>query len=402
MDGGNARTRRRILEPLHLAHHFHEKKKLAIIHSGSSGNGVHVAGGIRQVHLETGVDNDRARTIFLKDLALVGFPALAIGRVGKHEVEAGAGEFVSGERGTVTDVLGVVALDHHVGFADGIGLRVDLLAVEVDGGIRADGSLGIDDEILGLGEHAARAAGRIVDGDDRWELPFHRLKQQVDHELDDLSRGEVLPGLLIILFVELADEFLKHVAHAEIGQAGKLASVQADGVMMGKIDVRGHEFLDDAVEGVRFRHFPDLVTKIELGDDLGDVGAESVEVMIEIGFELGGITEQAFQGEFRGVVKDLAGSFVQSIRVEDGHLRLGFLELHLGEHGVLGFLQQAIDPPENKHGQDDIPVFSTDKNIAQAVVRDGPDERNDFVVRGVIHEGKQKDSMQVTDSSSES
>ncbi len=113
----------------------------------------------------------------------------------------------------------------------------------------------------------------------------------MDHQLDDFARGEVLSGLLVVFLVELADEFLEDVSHAEIGQAGELAAVRADGVVVGEIDVRGHEFLDDAVEGIRLAHFPDLVAEIELGDDLGDVGAEAVEVVVEVRFELGGISE---------------------------------------------------------------------------------------------------------------
>ena len=385
VDGGDARACRGILEGLHLAHHFHEEEELAVVDGGRGAHQLDLAGCIGQFHLEAGIDDDGVRPVFLKDLALVGLPALAVGRIRQHEVEAGACELVGGESGAVADVLGVVALDHHVRLADGIGLGIDLLAVEVDGGLGADGALGIDDEILGLGEHAAGTAGGIVNGDDGRELLFHRLEQQVDHELDDLARGEVLSGLLVVLLVELADEFLKDVAHAEIGQAGELAPVRADGVVVGEIDVRGDEFFEDAVEGVRLRHFPDLVAEIELGDDFGDVGAEAVEVVIEVRFQLGGISEQTLEGELGGVVEDLAGCFAEAVGIEQSHACLDFLELHLGQHGFLGILQQAIDPAEHEHRENDIAVFSADEDIAEAVVRDGPDEGDDFIVGGVIH-----------------
>ena len=94
---------------------------------------------------------------------------------------------------------------------------------------------------------------------------------------------------------------------------------------------------------------------------------------------------QALEGEFGGVVEDLAGGFAEAVRIEHGHARLIFLELHLGQHGFLGVLQQAVDPTEDEHRENDIAVFPADEDVAEAVVRDGPDEGDDFVVGGVIH-----------------
>ena len=129
----------------------------------------------------------------------------------------------------------------------------------------------------------------------------------------------------------------------------------------------------------------DLVAEIELGDDLGDVRAEAVEVVIEVRLELGGITEQALEGELGGVVKDLAGRFPEAVGIEKGHARLVFLELHLSQHGFLGVFQQAVDPAEDEHRENDIAAFPADEDVAEAVVRDGPDEGDDFIVSGVIH-----------------
>jgi hypothetical protein len=65
----------------------------------------------------------------------VGLPALAVGRVGEHEVELHRREGVAGERGAVLHVLGglAFALEQQVGLADGVGFGLDLLAEEVDG-----------------------------------------------------------------------------------------------------------------------------------------------------------------------------------------------------------------------------------------------------------------------------
>ena len=122
-------------------------------------------------------------------------------------------------------------------------------------------------------------------------------------------------------------------------------------------------------------------------NDLGDVRAEGVEVVVEVGLELGGVAEELLEGELGGVAEDLAGGVAEAVGVENGHARFVLLELHLGEDGVLGVLKQAVDAPEDEHGEDDVAVFAADEDIAQAVVGDRPDEGDDFVVGGVIQVG---------------
>jgi hypothetical protein len=75
----------------------------------------------------------------------------------------------------------------------------------------------------------------------------------------------------------------------------------------------------------------------------------------------------------------------QAIRIEQRELGLLLLKAHLLQHGGLCVLQQAINAPEDEHGQDDIPVFPPNEDIPQAVVGDGPNEGYEFVVRGMIH-----------------
>ena len=74
--------------------------------------------------------------IFAAQSFEVTLPTLAVGRVGEHEVELARGESVVGERGVFRPTHNVVrclalALQQKVGFSDGIGLGIDLLAVEV-------------------------------------------------------------------------------------------------------------------------------------------------------------------------------------------------------------------------------------------------------------------------------
>ncbi len=64
----------------------------------------------------------------------IALPALAVGRVGEHEVEFLARKAVLGESGAEPKVLriGTLALDKQVRLGYGVGLRVDLLAEEMD------------------------------------------------------------------------------------------------------------------------------------------------------------------------------------------------------------------------------------------------------------------------------
>ena len=68
----------------------------------------------------------------------VGLPALAVGRIGQHEVELARREGVVGERRMLRpahDVVGglSLALEKEIGLADRVSFGVDLLAVEVGG-----------------------------------------------------------------------------------------------------------------------------------------------------------------------------------------------------------------------------------------------------------------------------
>ena len=112
------------------------------------------------------------------------------------------------------DVVGVLALDEHVGLADGPGFVVPVLAEELGLGVRVE----VADVSFRDGQHAARAAGRIIDRLDDMAAGevFLRRQQQIDHELDHLARSEVLPGLLVRLFCADPDEFLEDVAHLDV------------------------------------------------------------------------------------------------------------------------------------------------------------------------------------------
>ena len=72
------------------------------------------------------------------------------------------------------------------------------------------------DLFLGDGEHPTRAAAGIADLDDCIgvrQLFLVAGEQQLDHEVDDVPGCEVLAGVLVECFVELADELFEDGAH---------------------------------------------------------------------------------------------------------------------------------------------------------------------------------------------
>src|SRR5690606_4789558 len=145
-------------------------------------------------------------------------------------------EFVGGERGANLDVLRVVTFDHHVGLTDGVGLVVDFFTVEVDVAAGAGGRILFFDKVLRLGEHTAAAAGRVVNGNGEWQVVFDGVKDQVRHQLDHFTRGEVLTGLFVVFFVELADQLFKHIAHSKVAEGWQLVAIRIGGVVWGQID----------------------------------------------------------------------------------------------------------------------------------------------------------------------
>ena len=161
-------------------------------------------------------------------------PALPVGRIGEHEVELLGREGVVRERGpfrAADDVVGALAfaLQQHVGLADGVGLGVDLLAVEqaldLLAALRGDRR----ERLLGDGEHAAGAAGAVVEQVGAGlDLGLDGQEHEVRHQAHGVARRPVLARLLVVLLVELADQLLEDRAHRVVVDAGRR-----------EVDVRG-------------------------------------------------------------------------------------------------------------------------------------------------------------------
>jgi hypothetical protein len=107
-------------------------------------------------------------------------------------------------------------------------------------------------------QHAAGARRGVVQGPHHAGLGQGLVvfdEQQVDHEPDHLTRGEVLPGGLVGQFRELADQLLEHRAHLGIG----------DGV---RVQVDIGELLRDHVQQAGLGQLVDLGVEVEALEDV--------------------------------------------------------------------------------------------------------------------------------------
>jgi hypothetical protein len=259
--------------------------------------------------------------------------------------------------------------------ADGVGLRVDLLAVEqaLDLLTALRGEPG--QRVLGHGEHATRAAGAVVQHvGTGLDLVLDRQEHEVGHQAHGIARRPVLAGFFVVLFVELADQLLEHRAHRVVVDAGR-----------GEIDVRVQELGDQRAQRVGARQRGQLIPELEVLQDVLHVRREAVEVVLEVRQQLllAGAGFEVTQGEAGGVVEGLPGGLAQC-RSLFGDASL--VEHLLGvEHGRLGGLQHGVHAPDDAHRQDHVRVLAAPEQVTQDIVGDAPDERDDLAMCRLIH-----------------
>ncbi len=209
-------------------------------------------------------------------------------------------------------------------------------------------------------------AGRVVDRLDHVALAqvLLRRKEEVDHQLDHLARGEVLSGLLVGLLGADPDQLLEDVAHLDVVHARR-----------GEVD--GGEGLDDLVEQVLLGHAGDLLVEGELLHDVADVPREGVEVTVQVLRELVRVVEECGEVQFRQVVETMAGDLLEDA-IDDG-LRLPLDPRMLGEDPGLRRRQQAVKAPQDGQRENDLAVLVALVGPAQQVA-DPPDEGGDLGV----------------------
>ena len=289
-----------------------------------------------------------------------------------------AREGIGGEGGAVAYVvrLSAFALQDEVGLADGVSLRVHLLPVQVHGHLFAPFNGHLRKRLLGYGQHSAGTAGAVVDQvSARLYFISHWQENKPGHELDHVARGEVLPGLLVVLLVELADEFLEYGAHSVVVQPfqshGAIPIHDGPGT---EIDGPVKEFLQEEAQGVRFHQGRNLIAELELVQHFLHVRRKAVQVRLKVGPQplLPSNRSEVPKPKRGGVVEGFAcGTSQGRVLIRDA----GFVQVLLhSEHSVFGRFQYRIQSADNGHGQDDVPVLAADVDIPQHVIGDAPNE----------------------------
>ena len=194
-------------------------------------------------------------------------------------------------------------------------------------------------------QHAAGAAGRVEDADDPAfaEDRVHvRGDQQVDHQVDDLTRREVVTGLAVRVLVELADQVLEDVPHVVGGQFVQV--------------VHCREPADDPVQEPCPGEPGDLAVQAEAVDDPPDVRREAVDVVAQV-------------LRHRGRVRRDRGE-VQAGRVAEGKLGRTLLALDA---------QHRVEPAQHGERQDHVTVLGAPVVTAKQV-HHRPDVRRHSLV----------------------
>ena len=116
-----------------------------------------------------------------------------------------------------------LALEQQVSLADGVGLGVDLLAVEMGGHLFAVRLREFLQGLFGDGQHAAGTAGAVIEEVGAVGDPVgNGQEDQPRHQLHGIARRPVLARLFVVLFVEAAHQLLEDGAHSVIVEAGVL------------------------------------------------------------------------------------------------------------------------------------------------------------------------------------
>ena len=297
---------------------------------------------------------------------LVARPVLAVGRICKLEVELRAAVCVLIEGGAQRDVVCVsplLRLHVEVRFANRPRLWVDLLSEQVHFGLLVF----VPNLVASRREHPPGPATGIAHLEDLPRLSqrlFLAVEHELRHQLNHLSRGEVLPGIFVEGLVELADEFLEDEAHLLVGNL----------VWM---ELRALKPIDHLVKKTRVLKPLNCVAELELLDHLSHVRGEARDVGVQVFFQRArSLLHEPLEGVSRGVVKRLPRSLLELVFQVVEFV----LVLPVGlQYLVLRRLEHAINPPKYGERQNDILVPPPLEVVAEKV-RGAPEEVDDFAV----------------------
>ncbi len=265
--------------------------------------------------------------------------------IGYHVVEPVSLKPVVGEAGAEVDVVGVFAGYQHIGFADGVSLRVEFLTDHPYFGVWIDP---IAEVVLAYRQHAAGAAARVEDAANH-ALSARLLavfgEQQGDQQAHDIARGVVFPAGLVGHFGESAEQFLKDLAHGVI-------------VYLIRVQIDLGELVAEDEQPIVFVQSMDELTEVEVFDDVPHILAEAVEVVVEVEADVVGISFQTGEVVLGGVVE-------ARLRLVENDLGYRFFGDNIFEAvvGVDGFVfpvvfrQDAVETAQHEEGESDVAVF---------------------------------------------
>ena len=354
----------------HLGHEVGEEEQLAIRRARDERKFLATVN-----HLEAVVGH----SILATHLLQVALPRLAVRWVGEHEVEPLGAEAVVGQRRLIPDVRRVFpgSLQDHVGRADGVRLRVDLLPEESGAYLLASAGGDGSERLIGHGQHPAGPARAVIDGvGARHDRSCHRPERQLGHEAHRVARRPVFARLLVVLLIEPPDQLL------EDGPHGMVIHRLRRQVHIGRREP-GHQLR----QCVNPRERVELVAELELVDDLDDVGRKAVKVGLEVCLQLLALVcgRQVGQAEPRGIVEGLPrGGTKGTALVLRGEAICGE-ERVLVAHRLAGRFEDGVEASQDAHGEDDIRVLAPLEQVPEYVVGDAPDEADEAGVGRGIH-----------------
>ena len=285
--------------------------------------------------------------------------------------------------------LVAVTLEQHIRLANGIGFRVDLLPKKVDRNIFAALCRQCHKPILCNGEHTTRSAGPIIAGvSSVLDLIRNRHKDKVSHQFNNITGRPVFAGFLIVLLVELTDQFLENRTHAVVVQTGMLE----DGPFFvfvhrvwAEVDVRRYKFFNDCTEDICLDHGVNLIAELELLQNLLHIRRESVKICFKIRFQglLFRTAGKVAQTERRCIAKSLSSHVAQCRPLVIDTCRIQ-LFLHI-QDSLFTVLQKSIQTADDRHRQDNVAVLAAHIHIPQAVVCNAPYKANYLIMHPIVH-----------------
>ena len=125
----------------------------------------------------------------------------------------------------------------------------------------------------------------IVDGADDPLPPdaiFVARQHQIHHQVDDVARREVLAGIFVQRFVELADQLLEDRAHRRV-------------VDLVRVQIDIFEALEHLEEKPRLVELADRIVEVEFLQHLAHVWAEPGDVVAQVGREVRRVGEELLE-----------------------------------------------------------------------------------------------------------